>query len=122
MRCSKCGSDVGKGAGYCPNCGFKLDINIDILKIKVDDYKYKVKLCWILSLVWFAVFFSGLWSIFEFTTIRYELQEWTFYEILFSLLRKPVGILILSSIIYILTGISCAIYYTYKSDELIKQL
>lgn len=122
MKCSKCGSEIDEGVSFCPHCGFKLDVNIDILNIKIDDFKDKSKQGWILSLLGCAVFLSGLWSIFEFTSIRYELQEWTIYEIIHSLFRKPITIIPLLGIVFLLTGIIGSIYYTYKREELIRQL
>ena len=42
MKCPKCGSDVDDEANFCSKCGFKLKVNTEALKIKINEFRHKI--------------------------------------------------------------------------------
>ena len=122
MKCPKCGSDVDDKANFCPNCGFKLKINIEALKIKINDFRHKIYEGYISMALGLGLVFFGVWLGVSFWRTRYEWRGWTLYKITYSLFKEPALILIaVGLVVFILGGIYCA-YYDYKKGKLLKQL
>ncbi len=45
-RCPKCGKEVGEDVNYCPNCGSELKIDIEVFKLKLEDFRHDEKIGW----------------------------------------------------------------------------
>jgi len=60
MKCPKCGSDISDKANFCPKYGFKLKVNTEVLKIKIDEFRHKIYKCYITIAFGLVAAFLGI--------------------------------------------------------------
>jgi len=108
MKCPKCGSDVDDEANFCSKCGFKLKVDTETLKIKINELRHKTYegLISMVSGIGLAIFGilvavgTGFWRI---------------------AIYVATIILVLGLALIIFGGIYSS-YYSHKKDELLKLL
>lgn len=100
MRCHKRGSDVDEGKKFYHRCGFKLNVDEDVLKIKIEDLRHK-EARWLFLALGFALFLFCVWLVLSFTANSF---------ILLSL-----------ALVLTLIGDIGGVYYSQKIEKLMKE-
>ncbi|MGQ9469798.1 MAG: zinc-ribbon domain-containing protein [Nitrososphaerales archaeon] len=129
-RCPKCGKEVSEDVNYCPNCGSELRIDIEAIKLKVEDLRHDEKMAFWLFVfgigIGFVFFILALWLILGFTATRYEWIGDTLYKITYhpyadiGMAIGNVGVII--AILIVVLGGALWFYYSYQRNKLMKRL
>jgi len=115
MKCPKCGSDVDDEANFCSKCGFKLKVNTEALKIKINEFRHKIYEGCISMALGLGLMFFGVWLGFNFVGTKYEWRGLTLF-------KEPAFFFFVAGSILLISGAIRWIYYDYKKDKLLKQL
>ncbi|MFQ6077315.1 MAG: hypothetical protein ACE5Z5_14510, partial [Candidatus Bathyarchaeia archaeon] len=80
-------------------CGFKLNVDEDVLKIKIEDFRHK-EARWLFLALGFALFLFCVWLVLSFTANSF--------------------ILLLLALVLTLIGDIGGVYYSQKIEKLMK--
>ena len=119
--CPKCGKEVNEEVNYCPYCGARLKVNIETIKLKVEEYRHQEKMSWGtvgLGLVVILIAFI----IGSVTATRYEWHGSTLYEITYHPHANAAIVLGVVGIIIVILGVIIGAYYSYQRTKLMKEL
>jgi len=114
--CPKCGREVEEDVKYCPYCGAEISIDMDKLKIQLEDLKHNEKQSWII--IGLGVLFFVLGLLLFIPTEREE--HLTYIKIIHPYYEITISLLIFA-VISIATGGISGFYYRYKRDKLLKE-
>ncbi|MGC9307898.1 MAG: zinc-ribbon domain-containing protein [Thermoplasmatota archaeon] len=117
--CPSCGKEVEEEAKYCPHCGAGISVDIEKVKIQLDDLKDKQKQGWIalgLGVIFLVV---GLFV----TLITETHEEWrggNLYEVVTHPYKEIGIVLMLAAIALTITGGIIGEYYSRKRKKLLE--
>jgi hypothetical protein len=121
-KCPKCGREAGEGANFCPSCGSELRLDVEAVKLRVEDLRHEEMQCWILTGLGFAMLLLGAWLGLGFTATRYEWEGLTLYEVTYHPYANAAVLILIAALIMIALGGIGGAYYSYKRSKLMKLL
>jgi uncharacterized membrane protein len=121
-KCPKCGKDVSEDVNYCPNCGLELRIDIEAIKLKLEDLRHDEKMSLVFMPIGFVFIILGTWLEFGFTATRYEWIGNTLYKITYHpYADEGFGLFIVGAFLVFLS-LAMMAYYSYKRSKLMERL
>jgi len=114
--CPKCGREVEEDVKYCPYCGAEISVDMDKVKIQLEDLKHNEKQSWII--IGTGVLFFVLGLLLFLPTEREE--HLTYIKIMHPYYEFTI-LFIISAVILIAAGGISGAYYSYKRDKLLKE-
>jgi|GEM_PF-2098037 len=121
-KCPKCGKDVSEDVNYCPNCGSELKIDIEAIKLKLEDLRHDEKMSLVFMPIGFVFLILGAWLGFGFTATTYEWRGDALYKITYHpYAYEAIGLIICGGIL-ISIGLILVFYYSHKRSKLMERL
>jgi hypothetical protein len=121
-KCPKCGREAGEGANYCPSCGSELRVDLEAVKLKVEELRHDEKVGWIVVVLGFALLLFSGWLGVGFTATRYEWRGLTLYEVKYHPYADAATMLLIIAMFFILLGGITSAHYAHRRSKLMKLL
>ena len=118
--CPKCGREVEENVKYCPYCGAEISVDMDKVKIQLDELKHDIRIGWMV--VGIGIVFGILGLVVGLITETHE--EWkglNLYEVTTHPYADFARFLIIIALFTVVVGGAEAVYYGYKRDKLLKE-
>ena len=119
--CPECGKEVNEDANYCPYCGARLKINIEAIKLKLEECRHEEKMSWGIvgigvSLVIIAFIVASI------KATRYEWKNWALYQVTYSPYASVALVIVTVGVLFMAVGAIIGAYYSYKRSKLMKEI
>jgi membrane-bound ClpP family serine protease len=106
---------------FCPYCGSRLAVNIEALKLKMEDLRHDEITCGILGILGIVLLVVGVWLA-SITEVRYEWIGDTFYRITYHPYIEAATCAAVIGFIIAIIGFGFSAWYSYKRSKLMKQI
>mgnify|MGYP000568947599 CR=1 FL=1 len=119
VNCPKCGKEVEEGVNFCPYCGAEISVDMNKVKIQLDELQHDIRIGWII--VGIGIVFMILSLAVSLITKTHE--EWkglNLYEVTTHPYANIAIFLVIIALILVVLGGIMAGYHGYKRDKLLK--
>jgi len=119
VNCPICGKEVGEGMKFCPHCGAEISVDMEKVKIQLDELKHEEKGGIILLILGFILLIVGI----SIGLITETHEEWRGVE-LYKVVTHPYAdfalFIMFMALIIVVIGGTVSVYYTQKRNKLMK--
>jgi len=119
--CPKCKREVNEDAYYCPYCGARLKVNVEAIKLKVEEYRHEEKMSWCIIGIGLVLILIAF-IIGSVTATRYEWHDSTLYEVTYHPNANAAIVLAVAGMIITILGAIIGAYYSYKRSKLMEEI
>ena len=119
--CPKCKREVNEDASYCPYCGARLKVNIEAIKLKVEEYRHEELTSWGILGIGAVLLIIGFILV-SIKATRYEWKDWTLYQVIYSPYASAAMVIITVGLLIFALGAIIGAYYSYKRSKLMKEI
>jgi RNA polymerase subunit RPABC4/transcription elongation factor Spt4 len=119
--CPKCGKEISEGIVFCPYCGSKLAVNVEALKLKMEDLRHNEIAGIMIVILGIVLLAVGAW-LGSITAVKYEWQGPICIEITYHPFAEAAIATLIAAALIVFTGLGCVVWYSYKRSKLMKRI